>query len=58
MLHRPSFVWTPGLALRVLLGEAATLVATGQRVVPQRAIGLGYSFQYLTLEAALTQILA
>jgi uncharacterized protein (TIGR01777 family) len=57
-LHRPSFVPTPGLALRVLLGEAATLVVTGQRVLPRRALGLGYSFQYPTLEAALAEILA
>lgn len=58
VLHRPSFVWTPALALRVLLGEAATLVTTGQRVLPKRASELGYSFQYPTLEAALAQILA
>ncbi len=58
VLHRPSFVWTPALALRVLVGEAATLIVTGQRVIPKRAMGLGYSFQYPTLEAALKQILA
>lgn len=57
VLHRPSFVWTPGLALRALVGEAATLVTTGQRVLPQRALSLGYAFQYPTLEAALRQIL-
>ena len=58
VLHRPSFVWTPALALRVLIGEAGTLVTTGQRVLPKRALELGYSFQYPTLEAALDQILA
>jgi uncharacterized protein (TIGR01777 family) len=58
VLHRPAFVPTPGLALRVLIGEAATLVVTGQRVPPKRALGLGYSFQHPTLEAALTEILA
>ncbi|HWG47240.1 MAG TPA: TIGR01777 family oxidoreductase [Gemmataceae bacterium] len=57
-LHRPSFVWMPGLALRVLVGEAATLVETGQRVLPKKALKLGYSFQYPTLQAALAQILA
>jgi uncharacterized protein (TIGR01777 family) len=57
VLHRPSFVWTPGLALRALVGEAAMLVTTGQRVLPQRALSLGYAFQYPTLEAALRQIL-
>jgi uncharacterized protein (TIGR01777 family) len=57
-LHRPSFVWTPALALRVALGEVATLVATGQRVLPKRALELGYSFQYPRLNGALAQILA
>jgi uncharacterized protein len=58
VLHRPSFVWTPSLALRVLVGEAASVIVTGQRVLPKRALELGYSFQYPTLEAALAQILA
>jgi uncharacterized protein (TIGR01777 family) len=58
VLHRPSFVWTPALALRLLVGEAASLVVTGQRVLPQRALQLDYAFQYPTLEAALTEILA
>jgi hypothetical protein len=58
VLHRPSFVWTPALALRAVLGEVATLVATGQRVLPERALELGYSFEYLMLDAALAQILA
>ncbi len=57
VLHRPSFVPTPGLALRLLVGEAADLVVTGQRVLPKRALVLGYSFQYPRLEAALAQIL-
>jgi uncharacterized protein (TIGR01777 family) len=57
VLHRPSFVWTPSLALRVLVGEAAGLIVTGQRVLPKTALLLRYSFQYATLETALTQIL-
>jgi uncharacterized protein (TIGR01777 family) len=58
VLHRPSFVWTPALAIRALLGEVATVIATGQHVVPKRALDLGYSFQYPTLDAALSQILS
>jgi uncharacterized protein (TIGR01777 family) len=57
VLHRPSFVWTPALAMRVVLGEVATVIATGQRVLPKRALELGYSFQYVTLDAALSQVL-
>jgi uncharacterized protein (TIGR01777 family) len=55
-LHRPAFVWTPGLALRVLLGEAANVITTGQRVLPRKALSLGFSFQYPTIDAALAEI--
>jgi uncharacterized protein (TIGR01777 family) len=58
VLHRPALVWTPGIALRAMVGEAAGLIVAGQRVIPKGALGLGYSFQYPTLEAALGQILA
>jgi uncharacterized protein (TIGR01777 family) len=57
-LHRPAFVRTPAFALRALLGEMATLVLTGQRVIPRRALALGFSFRYPTLEAALPQLFA
>jgi len=55
-LQRPSFVWTPRLALRVVLGEAAEVVTTGQRVVPKKALALGYTFRYPTLDSALAQL--
>jgi uncharacterized protein (TIGR01777 family) len=55
-LHRPSVVWTPGFALRLLLGEAADVVTTGQRVLPKKALALGYTFKYPTLDVALKQM--
>ncbi|HTU89288.1 MAG TPA: TIGR01777 family oxidoreductase [Gemmataceae bacterium] len=58
VLHRPSFVPTPALALRVALGEVANVITTGQRVLPKRPLELGCSFQYPALEAALAHILA
>jgi uncharacterized protein (TIGR01777 family) len=57
-LHRPALLPTPPLALRVILGEVATLVTTGQRVLPRKALALGYTFRFPTLNAALTNILA
>ncbi|MFO0876657.1 MAG: TIGR01777 family oxidoreductase [Gemmataceae bacterium] len=57
-LHRPSLVWTPGFALRILLGEAAAIVTSGQRVIPARPLALGYTFRYPTLQPALAQILS
>jgi uncharacterized protein (TIGR01777 family) len=56
-LHRPSFMWTPGFALRVVLGEAAEIITTGQRVLPKKALALGYRFKFATLDAALADIL-
>jgi uncharacterized protein (TIGR01777 family) len=56
-LHRPSFLPTPPFGLRVLLGEVADVVTQGQRVLPQRALTLGYLFQYPTVDGALREIL-
>lgn len=57
VLHRPSFMWTPGFALRLGLGEVADLIVTGQRVVPKKAQALGYVFKFPTLEEALRDVL-
>jgi uncharacterized protein (TIGR01777 family) len=57
-LHRPAFVPTPPLALRVLLGEVADVIATGQRVLPKRALALGYHFRFPGIDAALADLLA
>jgi uncharacterized protein (TIGR01777 family) len=56
-MHRPSFVWTPTIALRIVLGEVAGVVTAGQRVVPKKALELGYAFKYPTVESALAQII-
>ena len=57
VLHRPSWLPVPRFALDMLLGELGTLMTTGQRVVPAKAISGGYIFQYPTLEQALRAIL-
>ncbi len=56
-LHRPSFMPTPRLALRVMLGEVAGLVTGGQRVLPRKALELGYKFKFPNLDAALADVL-
>ena len=55
-LHRPAFVWTPGFALKLLLGEAADMILTGQRVIPKRALGLGYVFRFPEAPQALRNL--
>jgi NAD dependent epimerase/dehydratase family enzyme len=47
----------PEMVLSVALGELGTVMTTGQRVSPQKALGGGYVFQYPALEPALRAIL-
>jgi len=56
-VRRPSFFVAPSLALRAVLGESADVVLASQRVVPERALELGYRFAYPTLTLALSQLL-
>ena len=53
VLRRPAFAPVPGLAVKALYGEMATIVTTGQRAVPGRLTELGYEFRQPDLEAAL-----
>ncbi|MDX6675195.1 MAG: uncharacterized protein QOH11_2613 [Solirubrobacteraceae bacterium] len=56
-LHRPAFAPVPALALRVLYGEMAEIVTTGQRAIPKRATDLGYAFRHPDLDEALAAAL-
>jgi NAD dependent epimerase/dehydratase family enzyme len=56
VLHRPSFMPTPSFALRLLLGEMADAIVTGQRVLPAKAQSLGFRFRYPLLEPALRAV--
>jgi uncharacterized protein (TIGR01777 family) len=57
-LHRPAFAPVPGLAVKTLYGEMATIVTTGARVVPAKLEELGYSFEHPELDEALRSVLA
>jgi uncharacterized protein (TIGR01777 family) len=57
-LHRPAVAPVPGLALRALYGEMASIVTTGVRMVPARALELGYSFSHPEIDEALKAALA
>src|SRR5262249_31466695 len=48
-MHRPSFMRTPKIMLRLFLGEVANVVTTGQRVLPKKALELGYAFKFPTI---------
>lgn len=53
VLGRPSWAPVPSFALRLILGEMADVVLTGQRVLPAKAQQLGYNFKYTDLTEAL-----
>lgn len=53
VLNRPAIVWTPEFLLKLGLGEVAEIVTNGQRVLPKKALALGYSFKFPEIEAAL-----
>jgi uncharacterized protein (TIGR01777 family) len=55
-LHRPSFLPTPKFALRIALGKVAKVITTGQRIIPKKALSLGYQFQFSNLDAALADL--
>jgi uncharacterized protein len=57
VMGRPSFVPVPAFAMKLLLGDKATLVLDGQRQVPKRLLELGFQFQFPQVEAALRDLL-
>ena len=56
-LHRPVLFPVPAFALRVMLGEAAEAILSGQNVVPKAITAAGYQFKYPKLAGALQSIL-
>ena len=52
-LHRPAVMPVPSFALRLLFGEMAAVITASQRVVPKRALELGYRFRHDRLDDAL-----
>ena len=58
LLGRPSILPVPAIAVRLAVGEMATLVLDGQRAVPRAALASGYRFRYPELEPALRSLLS
>jgi len=56
-VHRPAIVPVPGFALKILLGEMASVLLNSQRVVPQAAVRAGFEFRYPEIGAALVDVL-
>ncbi|EHD20754.1 MULTISPECIES: TIGR01777 family oxidoreductase [Brenneria] len=56
VLNRPGLVRAPAWAIKLLMGEAATLVLGGQRAIPQRLEAAGFGFRFFELEEALRDV--
>ena len=64
VLRKPYTPWRaylpfgpPDGLLRLVLGEAASVITTGQRVLPKKALELGYVFKYPHLVDALRAVI-
>src|SRR5699024_7893329 len=55
-LKRPSFLTTPRLLMRTVLGEMSHLITKGQYVLPKKAQTHNFTFSYPKLENALQEI--
>jgi uncharacterized protein (TIGR01777 family) len=57
VLRRPSFLPAPAFMLRLILGEFAQVVLTGQKVLPQKLLATGFNFAFPTIDEALENLL-
>lgn len=58
VMKRPAVIPAPAFAFKAAFGEASTVLLDGQRVLPQRLLDLGFSFQFTEVEAALRDLLS
>lgn len=56
-MNRPAWMPVPAFMLRLLLGEMATTVLTGQQALPRRLLDLGFAFRFPQAEPALRDLL-
>ena len=57
-LNRPALFPVPDWLLKTLLGEMSQLILGSQRVIPERLLAQGFTFQYNNLADALDQALS
>jgi uncharacterized protein (TIGR01777 family) len=53
---RPSWLPVPEFAMRLLIGDMATVVVDGQRAVPAKLEQAGFNFNYSSLEEAMQEL--
>ena len=56
-LGKPAFLTIPPFALKLKLGEGASVALEGQRVIPTRTLTTGYSFRHPEIKGTMQSLL-
>lgn len=51
-VKRPRLLWMPAAPLRLLLGDMSELLLNGQKVLPRKAIDMGFEFESADIQDA------
>jgi uncharacterized protein (TIGR01777 family) len=57
-LNRPTILPIPKLAIRIMYGEAASVLTGSKEVYPRRILEAGYRFKYENIDDALREIIS
>lgn len=57
ILHRPTILPIPEFALRLMYGEAATVLTGSKEIYPAALLDAGFTFKYPTIDASLRHLL-
>ena len=57
-LGRPSFMLAPAFMIRLAMGEFGDVFLASQRMIPDRLLNYGFSFQYPDIRSAIQSIVA
>lgn len=53
VLNKPSWFPVPAFLVKLIIGESAQVVVTGQRVVPNKLLAINFEYSYPTIQEAL-----
>jgi uncharacterized protein (TIGR01777 family) len=54
--HRPHWFPVPAVMMKAVLGEQSLIILEGQRILPAKALELGFKFRYPHLQEALNDL--
>ena len=54
--HRPHWFPVPAVMMKAVLGEQSLIILEGQRILPAKALELGFKFRYPRLQEALNDL--